>query len=395
MWVRKFSICLLSALTMSSFVWLKQSNAQFLSSINSLLAGKGQINLNGSFSSSVGYGKQDIEEKDIYDGKYLLEFNLIGDAKYKVFDDFTTGVHVDVRTRKEYWEYNRNLLKETFIYLQNKIARIELGYVKDIVGKMQFSAPDVGYLGINNSAIYFFINVPSYKEYPQQIFINGSTDIGFLRGKERINFITSGNYKLQFAASYGFADKKQLPFDDKQTSVNDQYSIGLSFASGLGSNSNNAKIALSAGFSQYGETYVDNFIIAKRRQEISAGINLGLKGFIIGGSVLKINETPFDNLIGNAAFDYSYAGWAYNGGVAFEIGKWATSLSYHGSIAEASLTNPKDDMTHMLLFSLKRYILSKSYFYFSAGGVIMNPENPDVQKKNNGFVILTGLVYSF
>lgn len=395
MWVRKFSICLLSALTMSGFVGLKQSNAQFLSSINSLLGGKGQINLDGSLASSIGYWKQDIEQKDIRYGKYLVEFNLFGDAKYNIFDDFVTGVHIDVRTRKEYWEYNRNLLKETFIYLQNKIARIELGYVKDIVGKMQFSAPDVGYLGINNSAIYFFINVPSYKEYPQQIFINGSTDIGFLRGKERINFITSGNYKLQFAASYGFADKKQLPFDNKQTSVNDQYSIGLSFASGLGSNSNNAKIALSAGFSQYGETYVDNFSIAKRRQEISAGINLGVKGFIIGGSVLKINETPFDNLIGNPAFDYSYAGWAYNGGVAFEIGKWASSLSYHGSIAEGSLTNPKDDMTHMLLFSLKRYIFFKSYFYFSAGGVVMNPENPDVQQKNKGFVILTGFVYSF
>ena len=63
MWVRKFSICLLSALTMSGFVGLKQSNAQFLSSINSLLGGKGQINLDGSLASSIGYWKQDIEQK--------------------------------------------------------------------------------------------------------------------------------------------------------------------------------------------------------------------------------------------------------------------------------------------------------------------------------------------
>ena len=93
------------------------------------------------------------------------------------------------------------------------------------------------------------------------------------------------------------------------------------------------------------------------------------------------------------SFNYSYEGWAYNTGLAFEFGPWAVSLSYHGSIAEGSVLNPQKDKSNMGLISMRRNVKKHLSFYTSIAGLVL--ENENKQKINKGISISVGTILKF
>ncbi len=357
-----------------------------------MLGGRGKATLNGYASISTIYAKQDLDERDIKDFRTITDGGLTADVGLKIFTDFTVGMRamVDTKYSDYYWQYDDETLQELYVYLQNNYARVEFGNAKSIAGKMQVSAPDVGVFGVNNSSIYRVLLMPSKGAYPQDFFLNPSTDVSFMRGRERVSIVSSNRYKFQVGASYAFAEKSKLPTETEDENLNGEYSVSAKFSSNfLGNN----HITLTGGYSHYDKLFAENFALADARDEISGGLNLFVKGVTFGASAMYINEKPFEDLLIANEFQYSYDGWAYNAGLAFEIGPWATSISYHGSIAEADLTISEKDISHMAMISLRRNFKKNFTFYASFAGLMLESEN--AEDDNKGFSVIIGTALKF
>lgn len=361
---------------------------RFVNNYNSKI----KSNISGYGTLTTNYSKQNAKNGNINKSKIITDGGINFDFGYNIFNDFTVGLDAlfDTRYSKYYWQYDQSILQEIYTYFQNEYIRIEFGRLKDIAEKMQVSAPDVGLFGINDSYIYSTLLINNLY-YNKKFFLNPSTNISFLKKRERISFITSNKYKLRFGASYSFPERQYISSLNKINPViNEASSISTKFSSNF---SGNNRIDLSVGYAKYNNLYIQHFAAAKTRKEISTGIQIFIKGITFGTSVLKIDEIPFNNQTSLTAFNYSYEGWAYNSGIAFEFGPWAASLSYHGSIAEGSVANHKKDRTNMGLISMRRNLRQHLSFYTSIAGLML--ENENKQKINKGISISIGTIFKF
>jgi len=374
------------------FIFYSSAQAQnkFTNNYNS----RTQINISGYGTLSTNYSKQYLKHRNINKAQTLVDGGLNFNIGYALFHDMTIGFNVlaDTKYNKYYWQYDAGTMQELYSYIQNEYGRLEFGKLRDIAGKMNVSAPDVGLFGTNDSYIYNTLLIP-HSTGGKKFFINSSTNISFLQKRERISIITSNKNKLRIGGTYTFGEKQHIPNNAGkliQLQVNESISVATKLSTNFMGNNN---ISLSLGYSKYDNLFIKDFAIAQNRHELSSGINIFFKGITFGASVLKINETPFDNLIIANTFKYSYAGWAYNAGFAFEIGPWATSLSYHGSIAEGSLINPNNDKSHMTIFSMRRNLKKNLSFYTSFAGLILKNENKI--KDNKGISITIGTIFKY
>lgn len=341
-------------------------------------------------------------------------------------------------------------IDESFLFVDGSFGRVLLGSENSAGYLMHYGAPDVSFLNVNSGSLTAFVpfsgTVSGRTALPGFEFETLTVGADIFRGTLGATYIENGRNNdaqrftyftprfagFQLGASYARDPDQdtnaQQNLDVQNQNLNNIVDVGANYVNSFGgfdvAVSGRYGIAIndvsfSDVFPDDDNDFFEDDAFDENPTIWSAGLNLGLYGFTVGGSVSEQNNTscipdevamnPFTN------FDLCMDGTSYDAGIAYETGPWGISFTYfHGENVnnEAVLDGfqGQDETLQQYLLALN-YDLAKgvalgaygAYVDFNEdigdvigvteGGedVFLNPAGDDV----DGWVVGTGIKVSF
>jgi len=202
-------------------------------------------------------------------------------------------------------------IDENYVYIEGSFGRLEIGEDDNAAYKMQYSAPDVTFVNINSGSESLWLPFDAaFGTTTTFISISGASDAAGLR------YFSPRMAGFQVGVSYSRDGKRST--DDSQidtdTNLSDIFGVGANYVNSFG----DFDIAVSGGWTGGDAANGDS-----DPEAWSAGLNLGMSGFTVGGSYADWNKAG-----GNMeTFDL---------GVSYATGPWGVSFTYvHGELNDS------------------------------------------------------------
>jgi hypothetical protein len=314
-------------------------------------------------------------------------------------------------------------IDESFLYLDGTFGRVQLGATFSAGYLMHYGAPDVSFLNANSGSLTAFVpysgSVTGRDGAGDVVTLAVGNDIfygtlgstylenGLNEAAQRFTYFTPRFVGFQFGVSYArdpFKDNNaQLNLDVESVDLNNITDFGANYVNSFGpvdvAVSGRYGIAFLASDFDGEDSFDDLTDVDDDPTVWGAGLNIGLYGFTVGGSVAEQNNF--------GAAD----GTGYDAGIAYETGPWGFSFTYmHGENADDENFVPAvfapDETLQQYLLALN-YTLAEGVDVGAFGAyvdfdeevgdgafdddIVLNPNGDDV----DGWVIGTGIKVSF
>jgi outer membrane protein OmpU len=327
-------------------------------------------------------------------------------------------------------------IDEAFLFIDGSFGRVLLGSENSAGYLMHYGAPDVSFVNVNSGSMTAFVpysgSVIGRDGLGDIVELTVGRDIfrgtlgatylenGLNNDAQRFTYFTPRFAGFQFGVSYArdpFQDSNaQLNLDVESTDLNNITDFGANYVNSFGpvdiAISGRYGIAfLASDFEDENDADFEGFTDVDDNPTVwSAGLNLGLYGFTVGGSFAEQNNYNPD------AFR-SADGTAYDAGIAYETGPWGFSFTYFkGQNRDdenfiPTVFAPEEELTQYLL--ALNYALAKGVDVGAFGAyvdfdeavgddawqnavvpgstTVFNPGGDDV----DGWVVGTGIKVSF
>ncbi len=332
------------------------------------------IDLDGKLAGYAVYNSIKSDNANKFDIAGYGEINL--NPEFQINNDNKVGAYITLETHPD--DKNDSFYEETYVYSEGNYGRFEIGRAKNISRKIHITTPDVGILDIDDSEGLDYIIAPD-----DFIYIN-STAINTDEKSNKINYISPSFYGFQFAGSY-------IPGADEENGDNtlkySKYKRGFTTSIKY-SYVDNINFALTLGYGRFDETNLE-ISKAKKRDEYSVGAKYYVRGLQFTASYKNIKETDIATTL---LTQTSQNGYAFNYGIAYEIGPFAISLSNHQSNVDGLVAVNGKDRLYLSLLSTKYSLTDGVDFSVSMGRIAYNPEN---NPYSVGILMATGFVMNF
>lgn len=334
------------------------------------------VNVGGEYTQYFGYANND----DIKTGDFT-GLDVKTDGTLTFGGDFTldTGLQVGVEVGLDAMSSGSDQIDGSYLWLEERFGRLELGSRDNAAALMHYSAPDVGF-GVNDSDLADWIVNPS----------GGDSDSAFQStylylGEDqatKVSYFTPRFEGLQFGVSY----IPEFQRDDNSQPSNDLYNNGVALGANYVNTIGNVDVALAVGYLRAEKP--DNSAAAiKSAEGYSIGGNLGYAGFTFGASYADTKGN------GSAGTDsaVSFDGRGYDVGVAYAFDAFQVSLSYYnGKVADSTAAG---DSKHETIMVSGNYEIGPGVNLLAS--VFRTNFKADSGVKNEGFAAITGITLTF
>jgi outer membrane protein OmpU len=316
-----------------------------------------QVSVGGYYAEYISYTSQDDRGAVVgtSSGK-LTEFDQYSDKEIH-FNGRTTldnGLTVGFRVELEANTDSSDQIDESFMFLEGRFGRVELGSINNVHYRMGYHAPEAQTRPWSNEG-----NITN-------VFANttgspfGDTMLGTTRSRffdndsEKMNYYTPRFEGFQLGVSYipnSSQDRNGAP-DPISTGYSRGYAVGANFVRTFGA----FDVAASAGYMAWAgpDTATGT---APDPDQWNVGLQLGFAGFKVGGSYGEISDGR-SGASGTAAAASTAGtglnrveGQAFDVGVMYTFGPAAVSLNYiqgENDDSPAAAASTGDDKFTML-----------------------------------------------
>ena len=213
---------------------------------------------------------------------------------------------------------------ETYLGIETDFGRFQIGNIKNTAVQMSVESPTVSMIGVQES---------SYNRFGVFGALGKSAEATYATWDDistKLNYISPSMAGVSVGVSL-MPSNKSNGEDDTIFANNAVFQYGATatvlYDARFGDN-DEWLIAASASYAHYKPR--DSFTGAhKPIRDFSAGVNVGWRGFTVGGSV-KRELSPFNT--DTAGENFSNAqGYVYDAGVSYDNGVYGLSLNYIGA----------------------------------------------------------------
>jgi hypothetical protein len=275
-------------------------------------------------------------------------------------------------------------IDESYLWIESSWGKVILGTENGVGDLITTHAPAVGPNGVDGSNSTFWVSNASSNNARTSIDVTGSGD------HEKITYISP---KLLDMLQAGVSYTPSLNAEDAKgvsttTATHDAYEATLLLDTTI------AGVGVRTSTS-YG--HASNSGVTGSTKQFSAGLNLSMAGFTLGGgygrSITKANQ------LAPASAD----GWAYNIGLSYATGPYAVSLGYHHGEAEGNAgdngSNEKYDTAELgFKYNVSSGVDFKSgvsYTKFSEDTELTERSAGVGEYESDGWVWVNGIYLSF
>ena len=304
-------------------------------------------------------------------------------------------------------EDEKNLIDRAYLYVSSGYGKVIMGVLQNGTHLLHVQAPEAadqwGEEGLltNNSII----------QRPEAVLgVNGnginSTSIlpGQNLGKvEGVTYVAPTFYGLTIGGSYIPNDRKNVRGPVNTTAaIKDIFGIGSNYTNSFGGFGVKASFGWARG--TIGSQWNDfDSVSGQKVNFLNTGLNLSYAGFTLGGSFRWNMQDVKNGGIGgsNTATGYSLNGHAWDAGLMYATGPWATSLSYFGSHVDGiSRTNAgkKEEVTFVqasAIYDLGPGVALQGLVGYGDYKASTSAAVRDSTEQNKGWTALTGIAVEF
>jgi hypothetical protein len=341
-----------------------------------------EIKVGGFMNQWFGYSdNKDVDNFQSFDQWSNSE--IIFSGKTTLDNGLTVGLNVQLEANT-----TDDQIDESYAFVQGSFGRFNIGSSKDAGSLMQVAAPNVG-LSINDGYVdQYIVNTTG-----QSLDLFGSA-LGstYITDKsQKISYFTPRFSGFQLGVSYSpdldeTGDRNSLV--SETAAYTDGFSVGLNYTNSF----SGVDVAGALGYYYAGAPDGAKDVVEKGDVDdftaYTAGLNLGMGGFTVGGSYANIND-------GAIAGTFSTEGQAYDVGLSYETGAIGASLTYFHGESDADRTVSRDDENDSYVGSL-RYNLGQGVAVIgSVGYTDFQGELPGGSDDNAGYYVTSGLALRF
>ncbi len=364
-----------------------------------------KISVGGFITQFVSYVDQDdVGSTAAGRSGKIVQFDQFSDQEIH-FNGRTTlanGITVSFRIELEGNTDSTDQIDESWLAIEGKFGRFELGQLNNVHYRMGFQAPDVFTRGAISESTNVLATVVNPTGSPFTDSLIGTTRPRFFdNDSEKVNYYTPRFEGIQFGASYvpdsGQDRNVATPTSSAYTRG---WAVGANFVRSFGG----FDIKASAGYFTWQGPQTSATTSAPDPDVYSFGLRLGYAGFEIGGSYGRIK----DGRSGSAGLGGSPStagtganrvdGEGYDIGASYTTGPLAVSLTFHRGTNDdnpvASPSSDEDEFTQVALSG--KYVLGPG---ISLEGVLFTGEfdgNSTTTPSNNSFSgLVAGVVLVF
>ncbi len=238
----------------------------------------------------------------------------------------TVGFRIELEGNTE-----SDTIDESYLFLESKFGRVEIGQVNNVHYRMQYKAPDVFTRGWVNEGNHSNVLVNNTGSPNNDSTINTTVSRFRDNDSDKINYFTPRFEGFQLGVSY-VPDSSQDTASP--TTESTAYTRGWAVAANFVRTFGQFDIAAYAGYFQWeGPQLNAAGAHAPDPEHYSAGLQLGYAGFRVGGSYGKIKDgrTGASGTAGASAAGTGPAttdGDAWDLGVSYTFGPASVSLTY-------------------------------------------------------------------
>jgi len=344
-----------------------------------------EIKVGGFMNQWFGYSdNDDVDNVQSFDQWSNSE--IIFSGKTTLDNGLTVGLNVQLEANT-----TDDQIDESYAFVQGSFGRFNIGSSKDAGYLMQVAAPNVG-LPINDGYADQYIVNTTGSSLEQTVL--GSTYItpaGDDKG-QKISYFTPRFSGFQLGVSYlpdvdpTGGDRNSLV--SEKAAYTDGFSVGLNYTNSF----SGVDVAGALGYYYAGAPDGAKDVVKKGDVDdftaYTAGLNLGMGGFTVGGSYANISD-------GVITGTRSTEGQSYDVGLSYETGAIGASLTYFHGETDADRTLKNDDENDSYVGSL-RYNLGQGVAVIgSVGYTDFQGEVPGGSDDNSGYYVTSGLALRF
>jgi outer membrane protein OmpU len=294
-----------------------------------------QVSVGGYWAEYISYTNQDDvgAGTPVTSGK-LTQFDQWSDKEIH-FNGRTTldnGLTIGFRAEVEANTDSSDQIDESFMFIEGRFGRIELGAINNVQYRMGYNAPEAQTRPWSNEGNIFNVLAQPTGSPTFDSTLGTTRSRFFDNDSEKVNYYTPRFAGFQFGASYipnSSQDRNGAP-DPISNAYSRGWAVGANFVRTFGA----FDIAASAGYMQWQGPQLTTTTQADDPNQWNVGLQLGFAGFKVGGSYGKISDGR-TGASGTAAAA-SAAGTGANGvdgrafdlGVMYTFGPAAISLNY-------------------------------------------------------------------
>ena len=312
-----------------------------------------QVSVGGYWGEYISYTNQDNVGSTtvngvpgVTDGK-ITKFDEWSDKEIH-FNGRTTldnGLTIGFRLELEGNTDATDQIDETYMFIEGRFGRIELGSINNVQYRMGYNAPEAQTRPWSNEGNIFnvFLNNTGSPSFDTMI---GTTRSRFFdNDSEKVNYYTPRFEGFQFGASY-IPNSSQ----DRETpeSVSSAYSRGYAFGANFVRTFGAFDVAASAGYMAWQGPQLTATTSAPDPDQWNVGLQLGYAGFKVGGSYGKLTggrsgAAGLNSVASTAGTGANRAqGRAWDAGVMYTFGPAAVSVDYINGTNNDSLAAGPD-----------------------------------------------------
>jgi len=299
-----------------------------------------QVTVGGYWGEYISYTTQDDVGSTTVNGVAgvtsgkLTQFDEWSDKEIH-FNGRTTldnGLTIGFRAELEANTDATDQIDESYMFLDGRFGRVELGSINNVQYRMGYNAPEAQTRPFSNEGNIFNV-VANPTGSPAFDSMLGTTRSRFFdNDSEKVNYYTPRFEGFQFGASYipnSSQDRNGAP-DPISNAYSRGYAFGANFVRTFGA----FDIAASAGYMTWQGPQLTTTTSAQDPDQWNVGLQLGFAGFKVGGSYGKLSDGRAGASGTNAAASTAgtganrQEGHAWDAGVMYTFGPAAVSVNY-------------------------------------------------------------------
>lgn len=337
------------------------------------------VEVGGEYVQYFGYANNDdIKTGDFsgFDAKFDTDNAITFQGDVTLDNGLQVGMYVGLLA---FTGEDQDQIDGSYLWMENRFGRVELGQNDGAPVLMHYAAPDVGF-GVNDSDISDWIVNPS----------GGDSDSAFQStylylGDDKatkVSYFTPRYEGVQFGISY----VPQFNRDDNTAPSGSLYQNAVEAAVNFERTFGDVEVKLAAGYLHADKPDGSTSGI-KDAEGYSLGGNLGYGGFTFGASFADTQG----NGSGGTDSAVSLDGHGYDVGIAYAFDAYQVSLSYYnGRFADSSAAG---DSKHQTVMLSGTYELGPGVSLLAS--IFKTKYDADTGTSNDGWAALTGVSLEF
>jgi outer membrane protein OmpU len=293
-----------------------------------------QVSVGGYWGEYVSYTNQDDvgDRTNGRDGK-ITQFDEWSDKEIH-FNGRTTldnGLTIGFRLELEGNTDATDQIDETYMFIEGRFGRLELGSINNVQYRMGYNAPEAQTRPWSNEGNIFNVLVNQSGSPSFDTMLGTTRSRFFDNDSEKVNYYTPRFEGFQFGASYipNSSQDRETP-DSLSNAYSRGWAVGANFVRTFGA----FDVAASAGYMKWQGPQLTPTSSAPEPDQWNVGLQLGYAGFKVGGSYGKLTGGRSGASGTNAAPSTAGTGVqraqgkAWDAGVMYTFGPAAVSLNY-------------------------------------------------------------------